>query len=85
MTRLLALSWRFLLLLGPERARRVSWAVARCPAVWAVDVRRGTREDTLDASHAAALAKQGRSGPALVARWQREETDSAHGVKCLTD
>jgi hypothetical protein len=31
MAMLIAFSWRFLLILGPERARRVSWGVAPNP------------------------------------------------------
>ncbi len=37
MTMLMTLSRRFLLILGPERARRVTWVVARNLAEWAFE------------------------------------------------
>jgi hypothetical protein len=37
MTRLITLSWRFLLILIQERAKRLSWLVARNPADWAIE------------------------------------------------
>jgi len=36
MALLMTLSWRFLPILGPERARCLSWAVAPHPADWAL-------------------------------------------------
>jgi len=38
MTMLMTLSWRFLLILAPERTRCVSWVVARNPAGWTFEL-----------------------------------------------